>query len=373
MAISPRTPPRIDGPLDAAYLRGALRRAGRSTPVEGRLETSELTGGRTGTRVTAIRPAEGGPRFVLKVIPRERGLTRGLGNDGEGAFWLAGTTRDLPDPLLNPTLDVALHEAEDAWWVLMDDLSPGIVPRDGWTSSHTRRLFEGLAALHATHWEDDASLLGTLEGSTRVFVEPMVYVATGEARAPEPWVPRVADEFPVPRLFLPTFLEVLGKRDAAFLIAAGERWPDLVTALQAHPTTALHGDPRRANISFLDGRVGLFDWELASRGPAAVDLTWHWFLHYWAYPPDDSHPDDRLWLREAYLDRLEELLGHPIDRERFGVAWDLGWLRVFLQLGFVLVDPLTSPDPPPEQVDRVKARCREAATRARRIVDAHVG
>ena len=44
-----------------------------------------------------------------------------------------------------------------------------------------------------------------------------------------------------------------------------------------------------------DDALVLFDWELFARAPAAVDLTWHWFFAYWAYPrADDDQPPKEL-------------------------------------------------------------------------------
>jgi|GEM_PF-1369962 len=366
----------VDVP-DAAYLTNVLDRAGRTFPVAGEIQREPLDGGRTGVGVSRLQDAVG-TSFVIKQIPRGRAFREALGHEGEGLAWLRDLTRDLPSPLDNPTLDVALNTERDEWWLLMEDVSAGIVGRAQWSENHTYRLFEGLAALHARHWErlDPAdhtdTALGTVFSTTGVLAEPVVHVATGEP-APSPWVARVADEFPVPRMFLPTFLDALGARDGDFYVELCRNWRRIAAGLERHPATLLHGDTRRANVAFLDDGIHLFDWELAARGPAAMDLTWHWFLHYWAYPPDDGRsPDQRLWLRDAYLDRLEQCLDRPIDRDAFRVTWDLGWLRVFAQLGYCLADPLTGDDTSPEAIDRATRCCHEAIAEARRIADAHV-
>lgn len=363
--------PEIAGALDGGYLAAALERAGRSSTAVDELRLAPLTGGRTGARVTAVRNGAGAA-FVVKAVPRNRGFTEGLGNSGEGMFWLAGLTRALPRLLSNPTFDVAHHVDRDEWWLLMDDVSAGIPSRREWTEDHSRRLFEAIAGFHARHWGlgPDAPA-GTLTGTTGVFVETALHAATDTASAA--WVARAADEFPVPGMLLPAFLEALDVEDADFYIALCRRWRDLVAALERFQPTLLHGDLRRANIALTDDRIVLFDWEFLARGPAAVDLAWHWFLHYWAYPPDDGKPADaRLWLRDAYLNCLEARFGERVDRDAFRVAWELGWLRVFCQLGFVLADPLTEENLPRTAADRVRARCKEAVARARRLVDAHV-
>ncbi|MDN5865474.1 MAG: aminoglycoside phosphotransferase family protein [Gammaproteobacteria bacterium] len=363
--------PEITGPLDGDYLAAALKRARRQCALAGELELTPLTAGRTGARVTAVRGGSG-PGYVVKAIPANRGMAEGAGSAGEWAFWQTGLSRDLPAPIVNPTIDVAHHVGNDEWWLLMEDVSAGIRSRSQWREEHTRRLFEAIAGLHARHWGgDDDTPACTLSGTTGAFVETALYVATGTASAP--WVERAAEEFPVPRMLLPAFLEALAPGEAEFFIGLCRRWPDIVAALERHPLTLIHGDLRRANISFAGNEIALIDWEFLARAPAAVDLTWHWFMHYWAYPPADGKAEeDRLWLREAYLERLETLLGAPLDREGFRVAWELGWLRMFCQLAFLLADPLTSDDLSGDEAGRARRLCRDAVTRARRIVDAHV-
>lgn len=363
--------PRVSGEADAGYLARALARAGRPFDARRPLCFTPLTDGRTGAEVTKIAngPDAG---YVLKTVPANRGLSEGLGNDGEGHFWLAGLIRDLPGELANPTLDVARHPERDQWWLLMDDVSAAVRSRRQWNETHTRRLFEAIAALHARHWGVDAdTAAGTLAGTTRIFVETALHAATGVAS--EPWVERASREFRVAGNLMPAFLEALGPDDADFYVEVCRHWPAIVSALERFPLTLVHGDLRWHNIAIADDRVALFDWEFFARAPAAVDLTWHWFFARWAYPPaDGTAPDGHLWLRDAYLARLEDLLGRSVDRQAFNVSWDLGWLRVFCQLGFLLADPLTEDDATDDDRQRALQRCREAVAYARRVCDDYV-
>lgn len=353
---------------DTAYLADALRRAGRPTPAPGTLLTRPLDGGRTGARVCQLQ-CDDGARFVLKIIPRKRAFHDALGHDGEAAAWQAGTTDRLPLPLSNPALDAGYHSAQGTWWLLMDDVSHGIVGRADWREQHTQQLFHAVASLHAAHWGCDAAELpqtANIRASTGLLVEIALYALTG--RAATPWVAQAAKDFAVPQSLLPDFLEVAGPVNADFYLSLLQQWPALADKLDACTPTLIHGDLRRANIAFVDDQVSLFDWEFAARGPAAADLTWHWFLQYWAYPPPDGRtPDDRLWLRDAYLQQLEAALGDAIDQDDFLAAWDLGWLRVFCQLGFVLADGLAG-----EQLAVKQRVIHTAFNRARRIADAYI-
>jgi hypothetical protein len=69
------------------------------------------------------------------------------------------------------------------------------------------------------------------------------------------------------------------------------------------------------------------------------------------------------------MQRLEEALG-TLDRREFERAWDLSWLKTFAQVGFCLADPLVG-EHSVQDVARVRALCRKAIGRAKRIADAH--
>jgi hypothetical protein len=346
----------------AEYLRQAEARG--VVPAGYRIVGLEpLAGGRTGARVVAIRPG-----YVLKVLPRKNWRLAAMQapDAGEGPMWLSGVTRELPAPVACPTVDVAEHVANDEWWMLMRDVSDGIRPRGAFTESDERTLLAAIARLHAHYWDGRNGLhglpLATGRGTTAAFAEPVAFAA-GRAEPSADWVPGFVENFTPLRALLPTFLEMLDPLDADFYIqlASDRSWH---CGLDDATATLNHGDLRRANIAFVGESVTLLDWEFASRAPAACDLQWHWFLHFWAYPPDDGRsPDARAPLRDFYLAELEGVLGRPINREEFERTWDLGWLRVISMLGFILADV---PDPPATQA---RHRAKAAITLARAVLD----
>jgi hypothetical protein len=71
------------------------------------------------------------------------------------------------------------------------------------------------------------------------------------------------------------------------------------------------------------------------------------------------------------MQRLDEALG-TLDRREFELAWDLSWLKAFAQVGFCLADPLVG-EHSAQDVARVRALCRKAIDRAKRIADANAG
>jgi hypothetical protein len=346
MTTAPETRGTVQDYLREAEARGAVSSGFRVAGLE------PLTGGRTGARVIAIRPG-----YVLKVLPRRtwRIAAMQAPEAGEGPLWLSGATRKLPAPVACPTVDVAVHADNDEWWMLMRDVSDGIRPRGAFTERDERSLLAAIARLHAHYWDGrnglDALPLARVRGTTTAFAEPVAFAA-GRAQASADWVPRYVEDFAPLRMLLPTFLEMLGPNDADFFIrlAADRSWH---RGLDEATPTLNHGDLRRANIAFAGDKVTLLDWEFASRGPAACDLQWHWFLHFWAYPPDGRPPEAHAPLRDYYLAELESALGRPIHRDAFEQTWGLGWLRIMSMAGFCLADV---PDPAaPEARQRAKA------------------
>jgi hypothetical protein len=345
------------------YLRDAQRRGVMPADYE-ILGLEPLTGGRTGARVVALRPG-----YVLKILPRQNWRLAAMQapGAGEGPLWLCGGTRELPPPVACPTVDVAVHETNDEWWMLMRDVSAGIRPRGAFTEPDERALLAAMARLHGHYWGGRNGLdqlpLAPVRGVTATFADPIAFAA-GRAPPAADWVPGFVKDFTPLQTLLPTFLQMLEPADADFFIRLGadRSWHD---GLDAATPTFNHGDLRRANIAFTDGTVTLLDWEFAARGPAACDLQWHWFLHFWAYPPSDGLPPEaREPLRDFYLAELESALGERIDRVEFERTWGLAWLRTFSTIGYLLAD---APDP---MAASARARVKAAITLARRILGA---
>ncbi|GAB2583132.1 hypothetical protein GCM10027034_14060 [Ramlibacter solisilvae] len=344
----------IQAPLTRGTLADYLREAQARGVVPAGFQVDgiePLTGGRTGAQVLAIQPG-----YVLKVLPRNNWRVTAMQapDAGEGPLWLSGATRELPARVACPTIEVAIHADKDEWWMLMRDVSHGIRPRGAFTLGDERVFLAGLARLHAHFWDGrhglDSLPIAPVRGTTAAIAEP-VAVAAGRAEASADWVRRCVEDFTPLMALLPTFLEMLDPAEADFFLrlVSDRSWHK---GLDDATPTLNHGDLRRANISLTGETVTLFDWELASRAPAACDLQWHWFLHFWAYPPDGNPPEARAPLREFYLAELEAVLG-PIDRAEFDRTWDLGWLRTMAMIGFCLAD---TPDPAgPEARRRAKA------------------
>jgi hypothetical protein len=365
--------PLVSGYPDLTYLRQALARIGRPFQAA-ELEQAPLSGGRTGAGIQQLKV--GDASYVVKVFERDRWMDVAMGesNRGEVKLWLSGVTRELPAPLACPTIDIAYHPERGEHWMLMEDVSSGIRPRGAFDENDTRILFRAMARLHARFWgrdELDALPLASLGALSEVCAQTVLYLSGRREHSP-PWVPRVLEGFVVLREFVPIFLNTLEARDADFYLELCARRSEWLAWLRDVPHTLVHGDLRRANIALLPDRVSLFDWELATRGPSAIDVAWHSYLQFWAYPVADGRgPGDRRPLVDDYLDHLESELGERIDRTAFDRALDICFLKVLVEIGCLLIDPLSGKHDR-DDVVRVKARCADAFALARRVYEQHV-
>ncbi|HKP61136.1 MAG TPA: phosphotransferase [Polyangiales bacterium] len=371
--------PLVSSAPDLHYLEQALARAGVRSSSAIDVAIEPLDGGRTGASVTRLTTlAAGGERrsFVLKVVPAKP-WRASLGMDSvEARLWLSAATQMLPAGLRCPTIDVAAHATSGDWWILMQDVSHGILPRGAYDETKAHALLRALARMHARYWGRDDELaalpLASFEASADALAALSAHVARGDAAA-EPWLAGIAQDFRVNGAMLPLFLDALPPADADFYLQLCCDHARISRALARYPRTLLHGDLRRANIAFVDRDVVLFDWELASCGPAARDLQWYWFLQFWAYPPRDGRtPDDRRGGLGEYLESLERARGCEIDRDGFDQSCELAWLSVFCQIGFCLADPLTDSAPSADAIARAKRTSAEAIELARRLEERHV-
>ena len=370
--------PVISGEADLGYLRHALARAGRPFAAT-HIAANPLTDGRTGSAVTRLETSNRDGevrRFVLKAV-RSAPWRDVLGMGGtEARLWLSGATRTLPAGLYCPTVDVARHASRAQWWILMEDVSTGILPRGAFDQTRARSLMRRIAHLHARYWgreeELEALPVTSFDKSANGLARLSAHVARGDT-ASEPWLDQLSEDFWVPRVMMPTFLGALTTQDADFYVELCRDHARIASALGSFPQTLCHGDLRRANIAFLGDDVVLFDWEFAARGPAVRDLQWYWFLQFWAYPPDDGRAlEDREGLLDVYLDTLEREHGIQLSRALFDESCQLAWLSTFCQIGCCLADPLTGASPSAEAVARARRVIGEAIHRARRIHERHV-
>jgi aminoglycoside phosphotransferase (APT) family kinase protein len=145
-----------------------------------------------------------------------------------------------------------------------------------------------------------------------------------------------------------------------------------------HPETLVHGDYKLDNVMFGPADepeiVGIFDWELSTRGDPRFDLAW--LLTYWRDASDPEPPIPELMTRiperEGYMtrgelaDRYEAVAGIEFEHGRFYRALAVYKLAALCEMFFRRYLEGNSDDPMyPKMRDRVPA----LAAWAKRIVE----
>lgn len=155
-------------------------------------------------------------------------------------------------------------------------------------ASVQRDFLQALAGVHRLPWEELG--LGDLTPA------PERGVAHDLARAEE-------------------YLAWAADGDVPGILAEAISWCRAHVPCPEPPPSLLWGDPRLGNVVFDDrfAQVALLDWEMASLGPAELDLSWFVSLHEGSA---GAHGSDLPGFdgREAMIATYQELLGRELDR-----------------------------------------------------------
>jgi hypothetical protein len=129
------------------------------------------------------------------------------------------------------------------------------------------RFLDHMAALHASLWGwcDELGLMPF--ASTYTFLTPLttaLEAARGGADAVPPLIGPGWERFAKASRAASTILPLLADPGP------------LIMALEATPSTFLHGDWKLGNLgSHADGRTVIIDWDRCGSGPACADLAWY--------------------------------------------------------------------------------------------------
>jgi hypothetical protein len=254
--------------------------------------------------------------LFLKMVSIDLGDGEHFG-DSEVAYYIRDYV-DVPDAPLVRCHDAAHSTAEDAYHLLLDDVSATHIEATGRppTLPYALALADGLAAMHARWWGADRLAVAGQPIHDAAHILHFVDIAA-------PGVPHVVDH---------------GKIELA------AHWPDLIQRLIAqHPAamidrtrrstgfTIIHGDPGCANI--LVPREGDRPIYLIDRQPFDWSLTTWIGVYDLVYAAILDWPiADRRRLEQPLLQRYhDQLLGHGVA----GYTWDQLWTdyRLMIPMG----------------------------------------
>jgi hypothetical protein len=308
--VAPETLARLIGP-------GARRLQRTVTPIP------------SGSNATfvALGPEHGAePRLLVKRLPAGDWIAEATEDPGcrEVALWRRGVLARLPWEVATPVLACARDGA--GWAILMRDLGDVWLGDAPLTQAQHESLLAGVAGLHAAFWDDpeiaDPRLgLCTLERYLGMFAPE---TCRRLARRPD-------DFHAVAWLGWEALGDVLDPPLAARIreLIADPR--PLCATLRRLPQTLVHGDVGPGNVGLLGGeppRAVVIDWQLATRGPAGLDLA-SYLMDFAPLLPEG--PDHTIARYQALLTRR---LGRRVDAGAWPAQWELAALGAFVRMAW---------------------------------------
>jgi len=237
--------------------------------LAGRPEEPFPNDGWSGASLSLIRRG-GGARFVLKRDSLARDWIARATADGpvlrEAWFGVLGPA--LPSPVRAPYLGVG--QDDDVFGLLMPDLTGVLFDWDAPISVESLdRVLGGLAELHGYPWRTSGDIG---DGPWCPLRERITLICRPSLEQPGPAHDAVAERL------LPGWdaWDRVAAPPARGIIAdlAADPQP-LLEALEAQPSTLIHGDLKLANVGIeADGSIVLVDWQMVAIAPVAVELGW---------------------------------------------------------------------------------------------------
>jgi hypothetical protein len=247
------------------------------------------------------------------VVKEPRGTTRaglaGAGRREVGVYQsLAGQL-----PLRTPALIAAAASGD---WMILEAVRPLRRP-DRWRSDDYTRAIQALAALHDRFW------------------------GLGEDLEAFPWLGRpLQADFAVHVAAAAQAIERIVTSGRPEALAANPERVTMLARLTAQadeiaapllelPPTLLHGDYWPGNIAVVrEGRQCVFDWQMASVGPAVLDVLTFVTKSQWWFGKLPVEPADLVGL---YRQALAELTGVDWPDDDWQAAWEHARMWRFLQ------------------------------------------
>ncbi|MEZ4718060.1 MAG: phosphotransferase [Caldilineaceae bacterium] len=292
------------------------------------VSTTPMAGGYSGSRLLQVTTdAEPPGKYVLKHMPGREDWLMLASADRHCravALWQHGLLDQLKPAIDHAILGCA-RDGDD-WFILMRDVSTGLMPSDAWTAADVEVFLSALAELHAAFWNSPVladPALGLCDA------HGMVKTLTVDTARANP-----SATSPMPRMIVDGW-ELLQRRlepDVAQLLAELHADPSPLSAvLSRYPKTLVHGDYRQANQAreaFANAPVVLLDWQLAGYAMPTIDLNW--FLNKLEVAASPLAGD----AAAAYYRRcLEARLGEGLSPTQWQAMLDLGDFVDVMRMG----------------------------------------
>jgi Phosphotransferase enzyme family len=259
-------PPRSIAPQLAGALAPALfERLGvnRREPL--------VSTGWSGNRLERLRTADGRVLVAKRIDPSADWIGRNSRDRGrEGLLYTEGLFERMSG--IDPAVIAAEPEGEDAWWVVMRDVSDRLLDADSPISREQNRLVMRAAnSMWQEFWGERHEFLCDL-ASRIAIAAPKVAERERDAMDLLPKQFEAAWE---------ALAEAIDGDVAEPLLALLDDPFPLVAELESRGSTLLHGDLRDEQIGFGDGTLIVLDWGLATQGHPVVDLAWYMVHDLW--------------------------------------------------------------------------------------------
>lgn len=276
-------------------------------------------------------------RLVLKRVSPEWDYFMRVTDDRHGRevlVWQHGLLDRLPDEVGHAYIACA-HDGPGRWAILMRDVSETLLAgRDDLSMDDHQRVVTGLAALHATFWDDPQVALKS-DGYNHAWHH--YHIISPDAAAGEQ-----DQSLVMPRIVRDGWQrlgDVLPSDLATTLLHLANDPAPLVAALDRYPQTLVHADVRAANLGLERSgkqRLIVLDWALAGRGVAGLDMVWS------LLGANSPHPGDRDALVSVYRDHLSTRLGHRFDESWWQPMLDLSMLGGLIRYGWIASRAITA-------------------------------
>jgi len=232
---------------------------------------SLLSTGWSGNRLERLRTAERRTLIAKRIDPSADWIGRNSGDQGrEGLLFTEGLFERMP-PAIDAAVVAAEHEG-DAWWVVLRDVSDRLLDADSPISrDQNRRVLRAANAMWEEFWGERHDFLCD-SGARIALARPQVAELERDAVDLLPKQFEAAWE---------AFAEAVEDDVAQPILALLDDPSPLVSRLESHGTTLLHGDLRDEHIGFDDGALIVLDWGVATQGHPVLDLAWYMVHDVW--------------------------------------------------------------------------------------------